>query len=564
MKINKVFLMIMVGMVFVLGACNNEKEAVKQNNNNEVVKKNENEAANNKNNNEAGNKSETEETTGENLDNINKEGLPIVKEEVSFDIFAPTTNADYNDLYIWNEYEELSNVKINWQHVQEASVHEKRNLLLASGDLPDAFYTSGLNNLSLFKYAQEGSFIKLNDLIDEHAPNLKELLDEYPEVRKAITFPDGNIYSLPNIQDPEFLSILIGARMWYKESWLEQLNMAPPETTDQFYDYLKAVKETDLNGNGKHDEIPYGDDNINFLLVKWMRGSFGIANTNNEMIDLDPESGDMRFVPTTDRYKEMLEYINKLYEEELINKNIFSIEGEQFMATAAEGLYGSTVFYSPDVLFGEEGKDYIGGIPLKGPHGDQLYSRGNAVGRVDGLVLTSEIENPATLIKWADYFYSDEGAKFFYMGIEGDTYEETSDGKFEFVDEIKNSASGLTLEQEIDERFAWVGRLAPGITKQDYYIGSDTSELSLESAELIKPYLAEESWPGFQYTEEETKILASVGADIDKYVGEMRDKFMSGDIPFSQWDDYVKRLDDMGLAKYMEVQEAGYKRYSDN
>jgi len=38
---------------------------------------------------------------------------------------------------------------------------------------------------------------KLNDLIDEHAPNLKKLFEEYPEVKKAITFPDGNINPQP-------------------------------------------------------------------------------------------------------------------------------------------------------------------------------------------------------------------------------------------------------------------------------------------------------------------------------------------------------------------------------
>lgn len=507
----------------------------------------------------------TSEENKEDLDNLNQSGMPIVKEPVTFDVFAASNPADgdWNDILIWNDYSEKTNININWEQVPDASLEEKRNLTLASDDIPDAFYASGINNLDLFKYGKQGTFIPLNDLIADHAPNLSKLMEEYPEVRQAITFPDGNIYSMPTIQDPDFLSLLVGARPWYNSAWLEKLDMAIPETTDEYYDYLVAIKNTDLIGDGSGNEIPYGGRNINEL-ARWLRGSFGLSEQGQTYIDLADDNETVRLVGTTEDYKDMLMYIRKLYEEELINQNIFTIEGDQFLASGSEEIYGSTVFYSPDETFGTDEGVFIGGLPLKGPEGYQSYSKSNAVGRVDGLVLTKRNENPAAMVKWLDYFYTDEGARYQYMGIENETYEEQADGSFEYVEEITNSPNGLTLDQEIRKRLTWVGIWPPGVMKQDYFMGSETSPSSLEATDKLEPYLSEDSWPRFMYTEDETKVLTSKGADIEKYVTEMRDKFISGAQSFSDWDKYVQTLEGMGLEDYLEVQQAAFDRYSDN
>lgn len=57
-------------------------------------------------------------------------------------------------------------------------------------------------------------FLALNDLIDEYAPNLKALMETDPTIEKAITFPDGNIYSMPALIEEDFLSLRLSARPW--------------------------------------------------------------------------------------------------------------------------------------------------------------------------------------------------------------------------------------------------------------------------------------------------------------------------------------------------------------
>src|SRR5690625_8054381 len=65
----------------------------------------------------------------------------------------------------------------------------------------------------------------------------------------------------------------------------------------------------------------------------------------------------VRFYPATDRYKELLQYLNKLYEEELLNKDLYTVKSEEVRARGADGLFGSVIITDPTQY--DEG-EYIG------------------------------------------------------------------------------------------------------------------------------------------------------------------------------------------------------------
>src|SRR5699024_9404119 len=144
------------------------------------------------------------------------------------------------------------------------------------------------------RYDQEGTFIELNDLIDEYAPSLSNVMVEGPSIRKAITFPAGSIYTMPPTVDEDFKYFLITSRRWFNQDWMDEIDMDVPKTTDEFYEFLKAVKELDPAGNG--DTVPYGGTSIDEL-VQYLSGAFGVANkgVNNGPVDLHPEKDEVRF-----------------------------------------------------------------------------------------------------------------------------------------------------------------------------------------------------------------------------------------------------------------------------
>lgn len=513
------------------------------------------------------NNENTAEPNEEELANLNETGFPVVDENITLNIFAqhdPATNEDWNDVYIFNEYEDMTNIDIDWRMVHSESANEQVNLTLVGGDLPDAFHSTLMGSGDLMKHGEQGSFLPLNDLIDEYAPNFKALMEENPTIAESITMPDGNIYAFPTLGEADFLAYRTAPMLYIQEEWLDELDMDMPETTEEFYQYLKAVKDENPSG-GDQDDIPFGAPTANHL-YNALRGSFAIATKGGDSanIDLDPESGDYRFYPTSDSYKEILEYMNKLFNEGLIPENIYSQEHDQFLADAGAGRYGSTVWYSPTTVMGEEvGSKYTGMPTLEGPHGDKVnINLGSMVKNMTGLVITNANEHPEATVRWVDYFYGEEGSEFFFMGKEGDTFEYNEDGEPEYSDKVMEDTDASFSEQ-VSQYFTFPGGGSPTMIMQQSFRGAESSDISIEAAKMIEDDLIEGPWPAILHTEEENKQLQGFGADIEKYVDEMRDKFIAGEEPFSKWDDYVGELEKMGIDDYMELKQEALERQLD-
>lgn len=497
--------------------------------------------------------------------NLNEVGFPIVKQPINLTFFtgkAPTNGSNFEETLVWKEYAKKTNINVKFDLIPFDNLTEKRNLTLAGGSYPDVFYTARLTAADLTKYGAQGVFVPLNELIDKYAPNFKKLMNQYPDLKKGLTMPDGNIYSLPSFYDPNFLSLLIGAPLWINDEWLKKLNMAEPKTIDEFYNYLKAVKNTDLNGNGQNDEIPYGGIGIDALLDQ-LKGGWGLGSRGlgHKLVDVDPQTNKLRFIKTDPKYKELLQFVNKLYAEGLLDKEIFTIKSSALYAQGQSGLLGSTIVPNPATLMNQ--KNFIGLGALKGPHGDQLYANLKVpMVHVGAFAITKNNKYPAETVRWMDYFYGDEGAKYYFMGIKDVTYTEKADGKLEYVPDITNNPQGLTPDQARAKYFTWLGGSYPGFVTQKYFAGSESLPESVAAGEKARPYIVKEIWNSFNFTEAETDVMSSIGKDIADYIAETEAKFVNGSLPFSEWDKYVETIQKMGYAEYMKAYQAAYDRYS--
>lgn len=496
---------------------------------------------------------------------INETGFPIVDDKMTVTGFAGKffANADWNNIKLWQEYEKMTNIQVQWDTVHKDNLAEKRNLLLAGGDYPEMFYASAFPRTDLLKYGKQGAFIPLNDLIDQHAPNFKALMEKYPVIEKGITMPDGNIYGLPTIYDPEFRSVLYGTP-WVKSEWLTKLGLQEPQTLDEFYDMLKAFKEKDPNGNGQKDEYAWGGVGTAGI-VNYLRGSFGLNyhGTSNINVDTDPASGKVRFIPTDPRYKELLQFVNKLYKDGLLEQDIMSVKSTEVDAKGVEGLLGVVDNVDPVAIYNQEG--YVGLPVLKGPHGDQMFSAtGSPLGNIGMFVLTDKAKNPAALIRWMDYFYSDEGIRMFFMGWKDETYKEDAEGNVDYVDDIKNNPEGLNLDQAVGQYLIWPGGYYPGFVTQKYFKGAEGLPTSVENAKKAEPYVIPQDkvWPPFNFTADEQSELTGIQTDIHTYVDEMRDKFIAGNESFDNWDQYVANLQKMGSERYLAIYQSAADRYT--
>jgi putative aldouronate transport system substrate-binding protein len=493
---------------------------------------------------------------------IKPTGFPIVDKPITIRMMGAryNTHGEWKDMLVFKEYEKKTNIHIEWDTAPDSIFMAKRNIALAGGKLPDAFYRANLSPSDEVNYGAQGIIIPLNDLIDHYGPNIKAMFAKYPEIKRSITAPDGNIYSLPQVAD--YLAPRINQKPWINKKWLDKLHLSMPTTTDEYYQVLKAFKEQDPNGNGVQDEIPWSGTKG---LTIWMglRGAWGLGTTGGRVRNIDLDSGGkVRFYPADPRYKELLEYMARLYKEGLIDKEVFTTVGEQFAAKGRNGVVGSLHANNANNLGPEYFSDYVAMPALKGPHGDQLYSQVLPVLQVQGtFAITKANKAPEATMRWVDYFFSEEGSKFFRMGIEGETYDTQPSGDFQYGVSIRHNPDGLSLDQAVGQFSPWPGGGLPHMIYERYDKTPNSMPSALAAAKLLEPYIPSQIWPSFLFTRQEQRQVNALQTDIDPYVEEMRIKFITGTEPFSLWDHYVNTLQKMGVADLIDIYAAAFARY---
>ena len=249
---------------------------------------------------------------------VSKDGMPIVKDPITLSLMAPDVGTvKWQDTPVIKEMEKRSNIKLTFQNAPQDSFATKKNLVFASGIYPDMFYAADLKPSEQVTYGSQGVLIPLENLIDSYGPNLKKILDEHPQIRKNITTPDGHIYALPYI---DTAAVWYRSPMWYNGKFLKALKITElPKTTDEFYQYLKRVKTEDPNGNGKADEIPLTSTKLDDIRM-FMFGFWGMYD---EDIYSDKENK-VHYSPQEEGYKGYLTFMNKLWQEDLLDHETFS------------------------------------------------------------------------------------------------------------------------------------------------------------------------------------------------------------------------------------------------
>ncbi|SFD96717.1 putative aldouronate transport system substrate-binding protein [Paenibacillus catalpae] len=490
--------------------------------------------------------------------NFHADGMPIVDKPVTLDVLTIRWG-NMGDTFTKNtwlqELEKNSNVKINWQVISSSDWDAQKSVMLASGKMPDviignlAFGDSDIvNNLSIFR--------PLDDYIDKYMPNLKAAMEETPELKKLSTFPDGKIYSLPaRLPSRPYSSV----QPVINREWLDKLGLKAPETLDELYNVLKAFKEKDPNGNGKADEIPYSDSkdvDINLL------APFGITDIRaNHMVIKD---GKPEYFPTSEAYKAGIAWANKLYSEGLIDQETFTQDDTMLTAKRQNpdaALIGFSYQWTPDAVFGQWSKQYETIAPITGTDGKK-YQVGEPSGmsfRRNEVLITTSNEHPEVTARWADQFYTGEASIQNFWGAIGTSIEKNSDGTYTLMDPPDGTSADAwywdSSLRDFGPKYA-----SPEFEKNIKLDPTSGDGLKLQLDSLGKDYVTQ-PFPDVMYTIEEYAELPTLLTDIESYIKSTRAKWVTKGGIDQEWDGYVKKLNDMGLAKLIKIYEDAYNRY---
>jgi len=502
----------------------------------------------------------------ESTSNFNQTGLPIVNQPVTLKMVSPkpALSPNFGEMEIFKRLEQSTNVKIEWENIPDTDYAEKKNLLIASATLPDAFYAAGFSDYELLTYGQDGTIIPLETLIDQYAPNLKALLERRPDIKAAITAPDGHIYGLPSFEENN-----LGSNPFFhaiNTTWLETLGLEMPKTLDEYTNALVAFKTQDPNGNGKADEIP-----LSFMHMQWcmdiagLFGAFGMPDNLEHRIVRD---GKVIFTATQPEYKEALQYFHEnWYKQGLIDPESFTQDAPQYLAkgkTDPETL-GSFVWWEIEEVVGpDRADDYALVAPLVGPNGDQTIGRGNGGGPGRGsFVITKANKNPEITMRWIDEQFEPYMAAQIHWGPLDVVYEKDASGKLVNLP-LPEGVSAGEFRQQVAP-----GSGAPGVISiEDLGKVVDLEPRAQQRAkdleEYYLPYMEDENYPSIFFEPEELDEINKIEPELLKYVDTQRGKFIVDGGVNENWDQYVSTLEKMGLNKLMEIYQTALDRYNSN
>ncbi len=504
--------------------------------------------------------------------------FPIVEEPVTLSVMMPASTyvEDYSTNDYTKYYEEKTNVKIEWQIVS-GEFAQKLNVTVASGNYPDIFLNSGIKKPAQAQYGKDGILISMNDLIENHTVNLKKVLGEDEYLRKQFTAPDGNIYGL-GTYGVSYHS-RTSNKLWVYEPWLEKAGMEMPDTTEDFKNFLIAVRDGDFNGNGQKDEIPLLGIGTRET-IKFIMNSFTYMDDYADYDFYVGDDGKLVYAPTTPEFKEGLKYIQDLYREGLLAKDSFVIDRQQRTAIVENPEY-PLVACAPALWYGQftvnnggTGRfaEFTAVPPLTGPSGRKATALRNPLLDGNQFSITSSCVYPEVAIRWVDHFYGEQGYIEAQCGIEGEGWRWAEEGETDMYGK-QSKFTKLTNESfgEVQNTH-WVQNV-PVYGADEYTVTEPKAEDGKEGLETIlykesqkyEPYIEDKTIPDMFYAEDVINEFSTLKSTIYNETYRMvADMILSEADIDSQWDNYVKTLETQGLARYTEIQQETYDKYIAN
>lgn len=473
------------------------------------------------------------------------------------------------EMAIFDELADMANVEVEWQVYANATWNEKKQLILAGGDLPDVFYMNALNGTDVVQYSAQGALIDLTDLIEQYCPRLSAIFEEMPNYKAVCTDQDtGKIFKVARAAERNVHYTT--ALDYINTDWLEKFNLSMPATIDEFESALKTMVQGDANGNGQTDELGYV---FHGNLDKWdgaytytnFFGAFGQVFDPSYVIK--DENGKLVFIANTEEYKNALIWLNHMAQEGLLD-----IEGLTTVNTTTLNAKGNAAtpivcsFSAFDETFviptdRYDSYDVIGA--LAGPTGERhniwaAASNGNISGQQFIMTVAAKGKE-AAIMNWLDCHFDEKMSIQLFLGPIGVTLKETASGMLDYIDTPAGMSYSEFRYGNCPVHVPCIIRAADwGKTIQ--VMGEDINKLSI-AEKYYRPY-ADQSNIFAMWNSKETDYIANEGLDLKTYCNQMHAKWIVEGGIEADWDAYCAQLDKLGWQEYLATYQGMHDRIS--
>jgi putative aldouronate transport system substrate-binding protein len=467
------------------------------------------------------------------------------------------------ELPMIQEWEKKTNVKFTFQHPSGSStpdVVQQYGVMIASNNLPDAMLWNW-NNVQggTSKMFNDGTIIKLNELIDKHAPNLKKILNDNPQVAKQIKADNGDIYTLPHLRVGQHGQYKTFSGLIIRQDWLDELGLKQPETVAEWETVLKAFKE-------KKNALPFTSNKNNPLAQFDIAGAYGVSNSfylNN---------GKVVFGPAQPAFKDYLTTMQRWYKEGLIDPDFASNDSKTMDAKVSSGKAGAFFGYIggsigtllPALQKTEPKANLVAAqYPVLNKGEEPKFVQASWEYDNVGTVITKSNKNPAEIVKALDYLYSEEGALLKNFGIEGQTYKMVN-GQPQYTDLILKNPDSLPLGQAMAKYFianySFTGVDDDRYNDQYYQLPQQKDAVKTFTKYAKNAYSV--IMPPVSLTTEEAKESSKILTEVNTYLNEQLTKMVMGAEKVESYGKVIDQIKKMNIDRAVEIQQAAVDRYN--
>lgn len=484
--------------------------------------------------------------------------LPIVNEPVTLKVLTQDqpsnkeTGGETEKSLLWEYLEEKTGVHFEVESYPIEELKNKLPLIMATpDDMPDLIWRCDLTASDILNYGMNGQILMLDDLIAEYGPNIQECFDTLDGAYGAAVAADGHIYSLPSYNGSA--SNQHGGGM--NQQYLDNIGMDAPATFDELYDVFKAIKaHGDANGDGiKNNEYCWSG-----IMDSFRRGAMVMAGLNCywpwQGCTFDAVDDEVFFVPTSERYRELLTWLNKFWEEDMIDKEVFTQTSQELNAKREE----NRCFYMNGVQdpessswSGVEGDFWPTPIVLH--EGDEPLVTLGASYQTDIGAVSAYTEYPEICVMVMDYLFTEEGSMVAKFGQEGIDYE--------VVTEEPLVLKSLAASGSLGEAHTKTPVLVPRWVR-DEWRQPDSTQLGRDKRALANEYGKFAFQNYLKFTTEESDTISVISADLGLFCDDYFVGFINGTYDIEKdWDAYVKECESMKLDELTAVYQTAYNRY---
>lgn len=487
-------------------------------------------------------------------------GEGSAKEEINVKILVqqdPSLRPKQSVSLVWDYIRENTGINFERQIVQGS---EQVQLMFASREFPDMIANVGASVTQLLQAAEAGDLVDLWPLLQEKAPTWVKFFEENPIVYNVEKI-NGSIYTLPNVkQDP--YERLLRDQWLYVYTWLDELGLEVPTTTEAFKETLQAIKDAAGTGTIPEGVVPWYYRFDSYIGGQFdLYGSFGVLCTTADYLMVD-ENGAVVCQAVNPDIKDALKYLQELYQLGLTPAESFTDDGNTYL---------SKISSNPPVVFSYG--SYANRLPavtypmgaLDSGTGRKAYIRPQTLTANPArcTAVFSVCENVDRVVEFFEWATQYDNAITLINGMEGTVWDKNEDGKYylhfwETEPDLMNEKA-----EYVGFNNSWFGLLDYAFYTEHFYNPSSeivgTREWGFDN--IYKAQLPE--WDcvylAGTLSEDDTTMMNQYGTDL----GELRKQTFAAWITTgadidAEWDAYVAQMEALGLADWLALKQQAY------